>query len=387
MIGKPEWNDDLVLHNPTLRAERYDELTPQVREWTTARTTAEIVALAALFRVPAVDVGHGGNVAAMDHFRERRFFQRSSGGDFLQPSPPVRYRGDMPATAARPAAALGPRLVDSPMPMSSMSRVAFRSGADSVELPFAGLRILDLTAYWAGPIATHFFAMLGAEVIHVESPRRLDGARVIVVRGAPADEMWEWSHAFQGVNTNKLGVALDVGMPAGREVLQRLVAGCDAVVENFSPRVLDGWDLELRPDQIVVRMPAFGLDGPWRDRTGFAMTMEQVSGLAWLTGRADGPPVTLLGPCDPVGGAHATIALLGALAHRDRTGEGMLVEVPMVASALNMAAEQVITYSATGVRLERNGNRGTDPAVVQNLYRAGRTRQWPWRIEVGCNLR
>jgi crotonobetainyl-CoA:carnitine CoA-transferase CaiB-like acyl-CoA transferase len=114
-------------------------------------------------------------------------------------------------------------------------------------------------------------------------------------------------------------------------------------------------------------MPAFGLTGPWRDRTGFAMTMEQVSGLAWLTGHPDGPPTTLLGPCDPVGGAHGTVALLLALEHRRRTGEGLLVEVPMVAGALNLAAEQVIEHSAYGTLLQREGNR-SPAAAPQNLY-------------------
>jgi crotonobetainyl-CoA:carnitine CoA-transferase CaiB-like acyl-CoA transferase len=117
----------------------------------------------------------------------------------------------------------------------------------------------------------------------------------------------------------------------------------------------------------VVRMPAFGLAGPWRDRVGFAMTMEQVSGLAWMTGYPDGPPVTLLGPCDPVGAAHGTIAVLLALSRRARTGESATVEVPMVAGALNLAAEQVLEYSANGVLLRRDGNRGP-VAAPQNLY-------------------
>ena len=384
MIGQPGWNDDKALHNPGLRALRYAELTPHVRAWTTARTTAEIVELAAMFRVPAVPIGHGANVASMDHFAEQRFFQRSAQDDFLHPSPFVRFDGAKALEASPPAPPLGPHLVDVPVdsvlfhkPARSSSSPTTPSDTAAVEpsRPFAGIRILDLTAYWAGPVASHLFALLGAEVIHVESPTRFDGARNIIVRGAPSNQFWEWSHAFQGVNTNKDGLAVDLGTDAGRDVLGRLVDCSDVIVENYSPRVLEGWDIGApqkmareRPDLIVMRMPAFGLDGPWRDRTGFAMTMEQVSGLAWMTGPADGPPVTLLGPCDPVGGAHASLALMAALARRERTGRGGLVEVPMVAGALNLAAEQVITYSATGVLLQRTGNRGP-AAAPQNLYR------------------
>jgi crotonobetainyl-CoA:carnitine CoA-transferase CaiB-like acyl-CoA transferase len=117
----------------------------------------------------------------------------------------------------------------------------------------------------------------------------------------------------------------------------------------------------------MVRMPAFGLDGPWRDRAGFAMTVEQASGLAWITGYEDIPLVPR-GPCDPIGGTHAVIALLVALEHRRRTGEGQLVEVALVEAALNAAAEQVVEYSAYGRLLAREVNRGPY-AAPQGVYR------------------
>ncbi|MBW1886641.1 MAG: CoA transferase, partial [Deltaproteobacteria bacterium] len=117
---------------------------------------------------------------------------------------------------------------------------------------------------------------------------------------------------------------------------------------------------------IMVRMPAFGLTGPWRDRPGFAMTIEQVSGLAWLTGYED-LPLVIRGFCDPVGGMHTVFALLAALEHRKRTGEGQLVEVPLVEVALNVAAEQVIEYSAFGEILTRDENR-SPAAAPQGVY-------------------
>jgi crotonobetainyl-CoA:carnitine CoA-transferase CaiB-like acyl-CoA transferase len=118
----------------------------------------------------------------------------------------------------------------------------------------------------------------------------------------------------------------------------------------------------------MVRMPAFGLSGPWRDRTGFAMTMEQVSGMAWLTGFPEHQPAALFGPCDPGAGLHALLGLLAALEERDRTGWGRLVEAPMVAGALNVAGEQVIEHSAYGALLTRSGNTGP-AAAPQNCYR------------------
>jgi crotonobetainyl-CoA:carnitine CoA-transferase CaiB-like acyl-CoA transferase len=114
-------------------------------------------------------------------------------------------------------------------------------------------------------------------------------------------------------------------------------------------------------------MPAFGLDGPWRDRTGFAQTMEQASGLAWLTGTADGPPLVPRGPCDPIAGLHAAFATLVALTERDRTGRGSLVEATMVEAVLNVAAELIVEYTGHGAVLHRDGNRGP-LAAPQGVY-------------------
>ena len=125
----------------------------------------------------------------------------------------------------------------------------------------------------------------------------------------------------------------------------------------------------------MVRMPAFGLDGPWRDRTGFAQTMEAVSGLTWRTGSPIGPRTLVLGACDPVAGMHAAAAALLGLARRDETGEGLLVESVMVEAALNVAAEALVEYSATGTVLGRQGNRGPD-AAPQGVYRCAGDDAW-----------
>jgi len=241
-------------------------------------------------------------------------------------------------------------------------------------LPLEGLRIVDLTAWWAGPSATQMLATLGADVVHVEAVQRIDGMRTTggAMRGR-ADAWWEYSAFFLAANTNKRGLTLDLTNPKGVELARRLIADADAVVENFTPRVLDGFGLDwptIHADSdttIMVRMPAFGLDGPWRDHTGFAQTMEQLSGMAWVTGHTDDQPRIQRGPCDPLAGMHAAWALLVALEERARTGEGRLVEVTMVEGALNAAAEQVIEWTAHGRLLERAGNRSPE-AAPQGLY-------------------
>jgi crotonobetainyl-CoA:carnitine CoA-transferase CaiB-like acyl-CoA transferase len=146
------------------------------------------------------------------------------------------------------------------------------------------------------------------------------------------------------------------------------------IVENFTPRVLDriGVDFaavqKIRPDAILLRMPGFGLDGTWRDNPAFAYAIEAASGLSWLTGYPDCNPYEPYSVGDPNAGVHALNALLLALEHRRCTGQGVLVESAMVDAAVNIAAEQVIEYTAYGVLLQRAGNRGPT-AAPQNLYR------------------
>jgi crotonobetainyl-CoA:carnitine CoA-transferase CaiB-like acyl-CoA transferase len=123
----------------------------------------------------------------------------------------------------------------------------------------------------------------------------------------------------------------------------------------------------LRPDAVLVRMPGFGVGGPWRDNAAFAYVIEDAAGLTWLTGYPDENPFEPYSLGDPNAGLHALNALLLALEHRRRTGEGVLIEAAMVDAALNVAAQQVIEFSAYGSLLQRDGNRGPG-AAPQNLY-------------------
>ena len=151
-------------------------------------------------------------------------------------------------------------------------------------------------------------AMLGAEVIHVESTPPPDGTRLIAGIPITEDQWWEKSPIFSGLNTNKKGITLDLQSAARTRTAQRLIATCDVIVENFTPRVLDQIGLDfaavqaLRPDAIMVRMPGFGLDGPWRDNPAFAYVIEAASGISWLTGYPDRNPYEPYSVGDPNAG-------------------------------------------------------------------------------------
>jgi crotonobetainyl-CoA:carnitine CoA-transferase CaiB-like acyl-CoA transferase len=345
--------------------------------WTSTRKTAEIVELASAFRIPVTAIGMPDTIASMEHFVARGVYVTTPGGGFIQPRAPYRVEG----VASRPFA---------PAPVLDGNRGAVRwDDRRALEpvpgrrpgRPLEGVRIVDLTAFWAGPSATQALAAMGADVIKVEGIARPDGMRFGSSRSPGDAHWWEASAVFHAVNSGKRAITLDLGTVEGRELVFELIERADAVIENFSPRVLDSFGVTWEavharnPKAIMVRMPSFGLDGPWRDRTGFAQTMEQVSGMAWLSGFADEPPVIPRGACDPLAGMHATVAFLAALAERERTGAGRFIEVSMVEAALNCAAEVVIEYSAWGSSLRRDGNRGP-VAAPQGLYACLGTEQW-----------
>jgi crotonobetainyl-CoA:carnitine CoA-transferase CaiB-like acyl-CoA transferase len=372
MTGHDEWIDEQSDLSITEQANIH---AADIYAWVRENNVAEILDLSSAFRIPNAPVGNGATVTSFDQFVERGTFVRNPRDDFTQPGAPFRTSPSL-TRAPEPAPRLGEHTE------LYRSRTV-RHGRDSAEVttvaavsrtPIDGLRVLDMTSFWAGPSCTHALAMLGAEVIHVESTARPDGTRLIAGVPITEDQWWERSPIFSGLNTNKKSITLDIRSERGVDLLRRLVATCDVIVENYTPRVLDqiGLDFDavqqLRPDAVMMRMPGFGLDGPWRDKPAFAYVIEDASGITWLTGHPDQNPVEPYSVGDPNAGIHGLNALMLALAHRQSTGQGVRVEAAMVDAALNVAAEQVIEYSAYGHLLQRDGNRGP-VAAPQNLYR------------------
>jgi len=368
LIEHPELRADRSLAQVQGRLARFDWWTDLVKSYTTTHSTAEIVERASLLRIPVAPVNDGESVLAHEQLAARGVFRKDPSGRFLAPRPPYRLDFQEPAPP-RPAPRLGEhggRIERRPC-TRPQARGARR-------LPLDGLRVLDFTAWWAGPSATQMLGSLGADVIHVEAVQRLDGMRMTGgVFAGQKERWWEYSFFYLAANTNKRGLTLNLQDPRGLALARKLVARSDAVVENYTPRVMDGfglgWDAihASNPQAIYVRMPAFGLDGPWRNHTGFAQTMEQMTGMAWLTGHGDDQPRIQRGPCDPLAGMHAAFALLVALEERERRGEGLHVECTMVEGALNAAAEAVIEFTAYGGRMQREGNR-SPAAAPQGLY-------------------
>lgn len=392
LVEHPEWADDPMLAHMVTRIARAAEIREQVRAYTREHTTAELLERSELLRVPAAPIGHGALLPTIDHLLARGVFVRNPRGGFLQPRVPCASsawsRPELePAPTLAEARAAGVACERDTASAAFATLGPSRAGTAPVRAslpdgprarPLEGLRILDLTAFWAGPYATFVLAGLGADVIHVESIQRPDGMRFGTQKSRDAEGWWEFGPTFHSANAGKRSLTLDLTRPRGIELLLELVKQSDVLIENFSPRVLDNFGLDAEklaaanPRLVFVRMPAFGLDGPWRNRVGFAQTMEQVSGLAWLTAYPESAgdragPLTPRACADPLAGLHAAYAALLGIAQRDATGEGCAIESAMVETLLAITAEGVAEYAATGTLLSGDGNRSVF-AAPQGLY-------------------
>lgn len=235
----------------------------------------------------------------------------------------------------------------------------YRDAREGHPGPLAGVRVVELTTTWAGPMCGCLLADMGADVIKVEHP---DGE--IARRSPPmlpgTDPAVSFMHAT--VNRNKRSVTLDLHDARGRNLFRRLAATADIVVENFRPGALDdwgvGWDAlrAMKHDLILVSISGFGQYGPDHDRAGYDPLAQAASGFLSLNGDPEGEPVkspTFLG--DDLGGLHAALAALAALRHRDTTGEGQHVDVALL-DAMLFQSTGYLTLGALDVDLPRMGN-------------------------------
>ena len=226
-----------------------------------------------------------------------------------------------------------------------------------------GLRVIDLSMFMSGPVATQMLGDAGAEIIKVESVQRIDGWRGAAT--SPGIERpWERSPNFNWVNRSKRGITLNLTDPRGADLLKRLVAISDIVIENYTPRVMDNFGLgyevlrEITPDLIMLSMPGFGHTVSWRDYVAFGMSTEQMSGMSHLTGYADGPPMfTGTTGGDTFVGVIAANALLAALNHRARTGEGQHMDLSQIEACTMYIGDVLTGWSLSGHDPGRSGNR------------------------------
>ena len=237
----------------------------------------------------------------------------------------------------------------------------------SAKLALAGVRVLDLSKYWAGPALTEVLGNMGAEIIKVEAIQAPDNWRMGGARLAPVDDgetpPYEASPIFNSVNRNKYGLTLDLTRPRGQELFKRLVPEADVIVENYTPRVMPKFGLqydalrELNEGLVMISLPAFGSTGPWREFVGFAYPTEQSTGFPQMMGYEDGKP--MLWGCagaDSIAGMTGVTAVLAALEYRRRTGRGQWIDLSQAEAITTFLGQPMLDYCFNGRLWPRRGN-------------------------------
>lgn len=242
-------------------------------------------------------------------------------------------------------------------------------GGRGPEGPLVGLRVIDASTLFAGPMAAMHLGDMGAEVIKVEHPRRPDPSR----GHGPAREghnLW-WAT----LGRNKRTVTLDLGSPGGAAAFRRLAESADVVIENFRPDTLERWGLGYdvlsaeNPGLVLARVTGFGQVGPYRRRPGFGTLAEAMSGFAAMTGEPDGPPtLPPFGLADGIASLATAYAVMVALHSRQRSGEGQVIDLAIIEPILALLGPQLTRWQQLGTVQPRTGNRSSNNAP-RNTYR------------------
>ncbi|MGC3001818.1 CaiB/BaiF CoA transferase family protein [Streptomyces sp. G35A] len=248
-------------------------------------------------------------------------------------------------------------------PSTAAPSTAARSSACPADPPLTGLRVLDLATLFAGPLAATLLGDFGADVVKVEHPRKPDPSRG---HGPSKNGVGLW---WKMLGRNKRTITLDLSRPGGRAVLLRLAETADVVIENFRPGTLEKWDLgwpelsAVNPRLVLARVTGFGQFGPYAHRPGFGTLAEAMSGFAAITGEPDAPPtLPPFGLADSIAGLATAYAVMTALAGRDRTGEGQVVDMALIEPILTVLGPQPTWYDQLGHVQPRTGNRSRNNA-------------------------
>jgi crotonobetainyl-CoA:carnitine CoA-transferase CaiB-like acyl-CoA transferase len=370
LIGDPELRDSRFA-DPLLRAlpENEEELAAKLYVYLSGFTMAEMREQSLASKVPFGVIITPAELVAATTPADRGFWD-----EIPAEAGPIRVPG-------RPFPGLGWSNNVKAAPPKSVARDPLdRVAGTAGRLPLQGIRVLDLTMMWAGPFATLRLAEMGADVIKVESPSAWDNIRTLIPQ-PDIEDPWNSAFYFNAYNRDKRSLTLDLAQQAGRELLLRLVAHCDVVIENYRADVLDklglGYD-ELRKhraDIVLVSMAAFGKTGADRQFVGFGPVIEMMSGLCSLSGYGDGEPFkTGISYGDPIAGTFAVAATTLALARRDRTGNGVHIDLAQRETAAALAGEAFVACGR-GEPFVVDGNR--DPRYVpQGCYRVAGDDRW-----------
>ena len=391
LLGRPEIAHDPRYATNADRMERTDEVLAIVEEAVREIPRAQLFRDGQeTWRVPIGALLSIHEVLDDPHLAFRDFWRPVEGEPDGPRSPgsPYRFDGE-PLPVEQSVKATGSttlsELEERPAKPTSPGLV---SASEPPQRPLAGIRVVDMTRIWSGPLASRMLADLGAEVIKVEAPTGRGpanppaGAFGSSPDGQPTERPWNRAALNNKLNRNKQSLAVDLKQPQGRDAFLRLVAASDVVIENFSTRAMPSLDLgyerlrEVNEQIIYLAMPAFGRTGPYEHYVGLGPSIEPVTGWTALMGYGpDEPRTTAQALTDAISGTTAATAVMTALRRRAETGEGSFIELSQEEAGIALFGEQFIEAQRSGKEPVRYGNAHPTHAP-HGVYRCAGPDDW-----------
>ena len=380
MLGLTDLRDDPTLVMGVDRLQRVAEIEGKILPKLKQRTAQEWFAEGLKRKIPIVPVPEIADLIADEEKRARGAIVPITVGDETGFSAGTMQRltGTPPLRGGRV-----PDLGEQQARREAAPRVPAPKPAPTDRLPLEGIRVVDFSMGWAGPICTRTLADLGADVIKIEATQYPDWWRGVDRRPAYVlEQMYEKSVRYCIMNRNKRGITLDLTRPKGLALAKRLLADADLVVDNYSVEVLPklglGYDVlsKINPKLVMMSMSAFGAGSVHRDCRAYGSTLEQGSGLPSVVGDPDGPPVmshTAFG--DAVGGLNGAVAVLTALIHARLTGQGQFIDLAQIECMMPFAAPWIVAHSIDGKPPTKHGNRHPD-FVPHGCFRCDGEDNW-----------
>ncbi len=369
--------------------DEYERVKQVVERFTLTKTKGELLDAALQRRLLIAPVSTLDDLAASEQLAAREYW------DFVEDpslsSQPIRAPGPMALLSATPLSRVGrpPRLGEHTESVlgEGARQLPARVGTGGTTQPtLAGLKVLDLMWVMAGPAITRVLADYGATVVRIESATRTETARTIspFLDDIPEPER---SGLFFNMNAGKLNCAVNVARPEAREVIHDLVRWADVVTESFSPRVMRAWSLDyetlrqINPSVVMLSSCLMGQSGPLSEYAGFGNLGAAIAGFYDLAGWPDRGPAGPFGAySDYVSPRYGLAALLAALDHRDRTGEGQYIDLSQAEASMHFLGPAIVSHAVGGTRLGRQGNRDADMAP-HGVYPSAGHDEW---IAVAC---
>ncbi len=244
-----------------------------------------------------------------------------------------------------------------------------------------GIRIVEFTSGAVAPVAGEILAVMGAEVIKIESTKWVDWLRQFPAPSTMMEPPLNASEPFNLSNINKLGIRLNLRTAKGVEIAKRIVKLCDIILENLRPGVIDKLGLgyettrQIRPDIIMLSASASGAKGPEAHIKGYAPLFAALGGLSDITGYKDGPPVEVRSTMDYTASFTIVVAVMSALIHRQRTGEGQFIDLAAREAVVSLGSDAIMDYTMNGRVASRDGNKDHFMAP-HNCYRCKGNDKW-----------